>query len=112
MNFTARESNRVDSENFVSYNMFYTQGQIVQAGIATTIDISRTGTALHATQELTVGAKLQLTLGVGDEIVKLTGVIRNQTPIGDGDFTIGVEFDFISNEALDKLSLIYPDILK
>ncbi len=113
MDFAARESHRVDSENFVSYNMLDEQGRIIQAGLAKTIDISRTGMALQSREELKIGAKLDLAMGVGDAVVKISGIVRNQKKVPDSaDFYIGIEFDFIANDALDKLSLIYPDILK
>lgn len=113
MDFAARESQRIDSENFVSYNMFDDQGRITLSGIATTIDISRTGMALKSKDEMIPGAKIELTIGVGDDIVKVNGLIRNQSSIADTPaFAIGIEFDFVSHEALDKLALIYPDILK
>ena len=112
MEFESRESFRVDSENFISYRLFNTDDIVFTEGVATTIDISRTGIAIRSTSDMQSGLKIELAIGVGDEVVKTIGKVRNVKEITAEEFQIGIEFDFLSEDNLDKLATVYPDINK
>ena len=112
MEFESRESFRVDSENFISFRVYNADDQVFYEGMATTIDISRTGIALITSTSVEAGLKIELTIGVGDEVVKSLGKVRNQKKVSESEFQLGVEFDFLSENDLDKLSTVYPDINK
>ncbi len=112
MEFESRESFRVDSENFISYRVYNADDQVFFEGMATTIDISKTGIAILTTTSVETGLKIELAIGVGSEIVKTLGKVRNQKKLSEGEFQVGIEFDFLSENDLDKLSTVYPDINK
>lgn len=112
MEFESRESFRVGSDNFASYRLFNSEEQVIQEGVATVIDISRTGVAFTTNNQAEAGLKIELAIGVGDELVKATGRVRNQKDIDPKTFQIGVEFDFLSEDDLDQLATVYPDISK
>lgn len=112
MEFESRESFRVDSQNFISYRLFNAENQVFHEGMATTIDISRTGIAIRTSNAMETGLKIEVAVAVGDEIVKTIGKVRNRKQIGADDYHIGIEFDFLSEENLDKLATIYPEINK
>ncbi|KAA3608426.1 MAG: PilZ domain-containing protein [Calditrichaeota bacterium] len=112
MEFESRESFRVDSENFISYRVFNADDQVFFEGMATTTDISRTGIAIITTDSVETGLKIELAIGVGNEVVKTIGKVRNQKKNSDNEFQVGIEFDFLSESDLDKLSTVYPDINK
>ncbi len=112
MEFESRESFRVDSENFISYRVYNADDQVFFEGMATTLDISKTGIAILTTTSVETGLKIELAIGVGSEIVKTLGKVRNQKKLSDVEFQVGIEFDFLSENDLDKLSTVYPDINK
>ena len=112
MEFESRESFRVGSENFISFRLFNEDGQVISEGMATTIDISRTGIAIKTKSEMEPNLNVELTIAVGDDIVKTAGVIKNRKNLSETEFQIGVEFNFLSDQDLDKLATIYPDINK
>ena len=47
-----------------------------------------------------------------NEVVKALGKVRNQKKLSDNEFQVGIEFDFLSENDLDKLATVYPDINK
>ncbi len=112
MEFESRESFRVDSENFISYRVYNADDQVFFEGMATTIDISRSGIAVITSSSVDAGLKIELAIGVGNEIVKAVGKVRNLKKLSEVKFQVGIEFDFLSESDLDKLSTIYPDINK
>ncbi len=112
MEFESRESFRVDSKNFISYRLFNADNQVFHEGVATTIDMSRTGIAIITSSTIETGLHIELALGVGNEVVKAKGVVRNQKKHADGSFQVGIEFNFLSEKDLDKLATVYPDISK
>jgi len=112
MEFESRESFRIDSENFISYRVYNAEDQVFFEGMATTIDISRTGIAVITTTSIETGLKIELAIGVGNEVVKTLGKVRNQKKVSENEFQVGIEFDFLSENDLDKLSTVYPDINK
>jgi len=112
MEFESRESFRVGSDNFMSFRLFNAEDQVFYEGVATIVDISRTGIAIVTSQSAEAGLKIELTIGVADEVVKTMGRVRNQKQVSETEFQVGVEFDFLSEEDLDKLATVYPDISK
>ena len=112
MEFESRESFRVGSENFISYRLFDADNQVFGEGVATTVDISRTGIAIKSSTEMEAGHKIELTIGVADDIVKTVGRVRNQLEMEKNNYQIGIEFDFLSDQDLDKLATMHPDINK
>lgn len=110
MDFQGRESRRIGSENFVSYRLFDADDRVFDAGMALTLDISRTGIGIRSDHDMETGLKIEVVVAVGDELVKTIGHIRNVKEMEGGHKHVGIEFDFLSDRELDKLAQVYPGI--
>ena len=93
MEFESRESFRVGSDNFMSFRLFNADGQVFHEGVATIVDISRTGIAIITTVSIEAGLKIELAIGIADQVVKTMGRVRNQKKHSEHEFQVGVEFD-------------------
>ncbi len=112
MDFEARGAKRLESENLLAYRLFDKQMQVVSEGVAKTLDISRTGISVEAFEFMEVESKIELTIGVGADVVKTIGTIKNSKKLSEKIFHIGIEFDFLSEEDLGKIGMVYPEIFK
>ena len=110
MDFQGRESRRIGSENFVSYRLFDAENRVFDEGMALTLDISRTGIGIRTDHDMEIGLKVEVVIAVGDELVKTYGHIRNVKEWDDGAQHVGIEFDFLSDDELNKLAQVYPEI--
>jgi len=111
MKFEGRSASRIDTRNFVSYRLLNEDGAVLNEGMILSRDLSRTGISLEADFEFQIGAQVQLTIGIGNELVRVKGIVRNSVSVAGGKFQSGVEFDFLSDEDLNKISLLYPEVL-
>lgn len=106
-----RKSIRVDAQLFISYDILDKEGKVVQAGMALSEDLSRSGVKIKDRSTLPEDTSIQIHLAVGEEVVNLAGQVKHVHK-GKGDnFHIGVEFAEIDEEILKKIALYYPDIL-
>ena len=88
------------------------KNQVVGEGVVTIIDISRTGIAFSTNTPVETGLKIELAIGVGDEIVKTLGRIRNQNPPIKKVFRLALNLIFYRMMIWIKLATVYPDISK
>jgi hypothetical protein len=79
--------------------------------MAKTKDISRTGVAVENRTTMKVGAKIDMTMALTEDLVKLSGVVRNVDK-ADDLFNIGIEFSEVSDAEFAKISKEFPEILK
>ena len=107
-----RSSARLDAENLLAFQLYDIEGRPFDGGVVKTLDISRAGISILSKSEMTAGFKIELTIGVGDDVVKTTGIIRNSKELGDGNVQIGIEFESIPEEDIKKIAKVYPEILK
>jgi hypothetical protein len=112
LDFEGRGAVRINSENLLAFRLFDKEGRVCNEGMVETLDISRTGIAIQFKEAMDIGLKIELTIGLGDDIVKTTGKVRNLQKVDDGQFQIGIEFDFLTDEDLNKIAIVYPSILK
>ncbi len=112
MKFDGRGARRLESENLLAYRVFDSNQQVVGQGIVRTLDISRTGISFEAFSPLQKETRIELTIGIGPDVVRAMGTIKNCTAITEKTFHVGVEFDFLSEDDLNKIAMVYPDILK
>ncbi len=110
MEFEGRESKRIGSQNFVSYRLYDAEDRVFEEGMALTLDISRTGIGIRSDHDMEVGLKVEVVVAVGDDLVKTVGHIRNVKPFEQGTRHVGIEFDFLTDDELNKLAQVYPDI--
>jgi len=106
-----RKSTRLESDQFISYRLYDSENRVCDEGMAKTKDISRTGVAVENRTPMTVGSKIDLTLALSEDLVKISGVVRNSEKMDD-IFNIGIEFSEISEDELSKISKEFPEIVK
>lgn len=112
MFFDGRSSSRIETENLLAFRLFDIENQVTNEGMVKTLDISRTGIAIEAKSPMQVGQKIELTIGIGEDVVRANGVVQNQKEIGERKYQVGIEFDFLTEEDLSKIGMAYPSILK
>jgi hypothetical protein len=106
-----RKSTRLESDQFISYRLYDSENRVCDEGMAKTKDISRTGVAVENRTPMEVGSKIDLTLALTEEVVKISGVVRNSERYGD-IFNIGIEFLEISDDEWSKMTKEFPELLK
>jgi len=112
LDFVGRGTERVKSEDLISLILFDDNGNKMHEGMAKTINISRSGVALEYSVAMDPGSKVEMTMGLGAEVVKVGGTIRNVNPLEDDKYQVGIEFDFLTEEDLKRIGMIYPDVIK
>jgi len=112
LDFDGRGSTRVESDNLLAFRLFDQDNNIIQEGMVKTLDISKSGIAIQSQKPLEPGYKIELTIGLGDDVVRATGIVKNQKKIADNRYHIGIEFNFLTEEDLTKIAMQYPSILK
>lgn len=112
MDFVGRGTERVKSEDLISLILFDANGNKMHEGMAKTKNISRSGVALEYSIAMDLGSKVEMTMGLGAEVVKVSGTIKNVNPIENDKYQIGIEFDFLTEEDLNRIGMIYPDVVK
>jgi c-di-GMP-binding flagellar brake protein YcgR len=110
MSFKDRKSVRAESDQFISYRAYDSQNRVCDEGMAKTRDISRTGVSVENRRSLEVGAKVELTIALIDDIIKTESVVRNVKKVDDQTFYIGLEFTKISEEEIEKLGKEFPNL--
>ncbi len=111
MEFKGRGSERVRTDTLVAFTVMAQDGTSIYQGMAKTLNISRSGIALEYSIPFDKGNRVELTIGMGAEVVKTTGTIMNVAELTEGVFQIGIQFDFLTEEDLNKIAMIYPSIL-
>jgi len=65
-----RKASRLESTQFISYPLYDSEGRICEEGMARTRDISRSGVAVENRTSFEVGAKVELTIALSEELIK------------------------------------------
>ncbi len=112
MEFKGRGAERVQTDNLLAFTVIAKEGQPIYQGMAKTLNISRSGIALEYNVPFEKGFRIELTIGMGAEVVKTTGTIMNVAELTPGIFQIGVQFDFLTEEDLNAIAMVYPSILQ
>lgn len=111
MSVQERKSTRLDSDQFISYRLYDSEGNICDEGMAKTRDISRSGVAIENRRAFELGAKVELTIALSEELIKADASVRNVKELSDDLYLVGLEFDALSNEDFDKLKKEFPNIV-
>lgn len=97
-----RASARVDTLNFVHYVLDgCSEGDIADMG--RTLDASERGMLLQTAAPLPVGQRITLSVGLGENIVDLSGEIVHCVDTAQGMCNSGIEFDALNTDQLQKL---------
>ncbi len=110
--FNGRGAKRLEAEKLLAYRLFDEKQRVISEGVVKTIDISRTGISIETFEPIAVDSKIELTIGLGQDVVKAMGTVRNRKPLTDKTYQVGIEFDFLSDEDLGKIAMVYPEILR
>ena len=106
-----RKSTRLESDQFISYRLYDSEDRVCEEGMAKTVNISRSGVAVENRTEFNVGAKVELTIALTEDLVKTDGVVRNVDKKDDTSYHIGIEFINISENEINQLAQEFPEIL-
>lgn len=105
-----RKDVRIQSEQFISYILYDKDEKVCDEGMGVARDVSRTGVALENRRSMEVGARIDLTIAMTDDVVQTEGTVRNVKDLDENAYLIGVEFKNISNEEIEKLAKEFPSI--
>jgi c-di-GMP-binding flagellar brake protein YcgR len=111
MSVQERKSTRLDSDQFISYRLFDSEGNISDEGMAKTKDISRSGVAIENRRSFDLDSKVELTIALSDELIKTEAVVRNVKELDNNQFLIGLEFVSLSTQSFEKLKSEFPNIV-
>jgi len=112
LEFQGRGTERIKSDNLIAFILYDSKGEKVNQGMARAMDISRSGIALEFSAPLDLGLKIELSMGMGDEVAKAVGTVKNVAIIDERSYHIGIEFEFLTEDDLNQIGMIYPSILK
>jgi len=107
-----RKSPRLDSDQFISYRVFDSEERVCDEGMAKTKDISQSGVAVENRTAIEVGAKVELTIALSEDLIKVDGIVRNVDKNSEDQYNIGIEFSKITPEQIKQLSEEFPEILE
>lgn len=106
-----RQSGRVEAQHFISYDALDDSGKVVYSGMALSLDLSRKGVMMEDRVEFPLNSRVRLHLALEEEIVDVEGSIRHIEKVDVEKYHIGIEFEEIGDELLNKIAQSYPDIL-
>ncbi len=100
-----RRHYRVDSQNLLNYACYDESDNLVRQGMGRTLNVSKTGILLETHVELDTGNKIELTIGLEEELLTIHGKIVYVRPGQEGKFESGIHFsdvDAPSEELLQQ----------
>lgn len=112
MDFSGRGAKRLETENLLAFQLFDDKKRVILQGVVKTIDISRTGISIESFEPMEENRKIELTIGIGENVVKARGTVKNCTPRTEKTYHIGIEFEYLSDDDLNKIAMVYPEILR
>jgi len=106
-----RNSVRIVSDQFISYKVYDDQKRVSEEGMALARNISKTGVLLENRSGFQIGSDVDLAIALSDEIINAKGRVRNVQAIDEHTFQIGIEFEGLTDNEMEKLASEFPDIL-
>lgn len=105
-----RKSIRVDAQLFISYDVLDEKGKVVQAGMALSEDLSKSGVKIKDRSTFPIDTSIQIHLAVGEDVIDLNGKVRHVQKVSGSNYHIGVEFQQLDEDLLERLIQFYPNI--
>jgi hypothetical protein len=93
-----RKYPRVRALHLVTYSAQSGSVQKIPASIGRTLDLSSSGTRLEVYQRIDPHCELEVEIAVGDTIFSTHGKYIHSSPIAEGIYTVGIEFDQLHPE--------------
>jgi hypothetical protein len=106
-----RKSIRIESDQFISFQVYDDQNRICNEGMALAKDISKTGVLLENRTGFDIGSKVDLAIALTEEILNVKGIVRNSKMLDEHAYQIGIEFVEITDDEINKLASEFPNIL-
>ena len=106
-----KRSIRIKSDQFISFKVYDEENRICDEGMALTRNISKSGVLLENRNGFENGAKVDLAIALSDELLNVHGQVRNVKAINDHSFQIGIEFECLADDEIEKLASEFPDII-
>jgi hypothetical protein len=107
-----RKSKRVKAKHFISYDLINPKGEIVENGMALSLDLSREGVLLETRTGLSKNDTVTIHIAVGEDVVHLTGKVKHTEKIEEAKFQMGIHFEDMTDEKAQKIASFYPDIFR
>lgn len=107
-----RKSKRVEAKHFISYDLLNSKGEIVNSGMALSLDLSREGVLIENRSDLSKDELVMIHIAVGNDVVHLRGQVRHSKKMEGKGFQIGIHFEDMTDEKADKIASFYPDIFE
>lgn len=100
-----RRHYRIDSQNLLNYACFDEDDNITRQGMGRTLNVSKTGILLETHVALETGIRIELTIGLEEDLLTIQGKTVYTKPGQEGKFEAGIQFfdvDVSSEELLQK----------
>lgn len=102
--FERRRAERRYSLNFLEFAVIGENGEILFREMGKTLNVSSTGIKLETPALLEAGQIVQVTLGLKDDMIDLTGKVAHTTVFGPEMFSAGIQFTRMDDEGRRVLS--------
>lgn len=107
-----RKSKRIEARHFISYDLLNDSGEVVENGMALSLDLSREGVLIEGRTHFDRDATVKVYIAVGEEVVELTGKVKHSEKLSDEKYQIGIHFEDMTEEKAEKVAQFYPDIFR
>lgn len=90
--FDRRQTERRYALNFLDYEVISDTGDVLDRGLARTLNVSEAGLRLETSRFFEPGQLLRITLGLDNDLVQINGRVVNSQPENEDLCTSGVVF--------------------
>ena len=87
-----RKAERKASLNFLDFEQVARGGEVLNQGLGRTLNVSEKGVLLETHAPLEPGSLLRVAVGLGEDVVTLTGTVVHSEVLDDDHFQAGIEF--------------------
>lgn len=88
---------------FTAFKRYESDGEIKNADVGHTLNISEGGILLETTRAAPLESRLQLSLGFDEDIIKVEGEIVHLRKNDDNNIEMGIKFLNLSDEDREKI---------
>jgi len=104
-----RTSRRFDSLNLLAYSVYDSDGAISKQGMGRTLNVSQSGVLLETHQPMDINQRVDLTLGLEEDLVDIKGIAVYSREGKEGRFETGIRFEEIDDKQKKVLDAFIRD---
>ena len=104
-----RSSRRYDSLNLLAYSVYDSDGTITKQGMGRTLNVSQSGVLLETHQPVATDQRVDLTLGLEEDLVEINGTAVYSREGKEGRFETGIHFEEIDDKQKKVLDAFIRD---